>query len=215
MRHWLTPVVLFAGFSILLNQFFERVLHISLLDEFRASMAAPGLGAAVMIVALLGSDVILPIPSSLVMVLSGVLFGTLLGGALSLIGSLLGNWLGFELMRRYGWRICGRLVDRAQVERMRPVFERFGVSAIILSRPVPVMMETLSFVAGLMKMTRSRFFLASLLGTVPISFIYSHAGAASWEMKTVLPAVMMLLCIPAAGWVIAQKKFSKVSARYL
>ncbi len=210
MKHWLIPIVAFAAFSVLLNQVFERVLHVSLLDEFRASLAAPGIGAALMVVLLLGSDVLLPVPSSIVMILSGVLFGTFYGGLLSLGGSVAGNWIGYELMRRYGWRICGRLVERGQVERMQPVFNRFGAAAVILSRPVPVMMETLSFVAGLMNMSRVRFLGASLLGTAPVAFIYSRAGAASWERETVLPAVFVFLCIPAAAWIIAQKRLSKL-----
>ena len=123
MKRWLIPVLGFALLSILLNQVFERVLHFSFVDAFKTEIAHPGIPAALVIVGALGLDFLLPIPSSLVMVLSGVLFGTFWGGVLSLIGSLGGNWFAFELMRRYGLQVCQRFDDESQVRRMQPVIE--------------------------------------------------------------------------------------------
>ena len=206
MKRWFVPVILFAGFSIALNQVFERVLHFSFLDAAKDFVTHPGIGAALTVVGLLGGDVLLPVPSSLVMVMSGVLFGTLWGGLLSLAGSLAGNWFAFELMRRYGWRVCGRFVDEAEVKKVRPFFEKFGVAAIILSRPVPVLMETVSFAAGFLQMSRARFLAGSLLGTVPIAFIYARAGAASWQMSSLLPALVIIVCVPAVGWFLVRRR---------
>src|SRR4051812_39375973 len=54
-------------------------------------------------VLLLGVDVVLPIPSSVVMIGNGVLFGAWLGGLLSIVGGLVasvaGYWLGAKSKR--------------------------------------------------------------------------------------------------------------------
>ena len=91
---------------------------------------------------------------------------------------------------------------------MKPVLDRFGPVAVMVSRPVPIMMETLSFLAGLARMPRLTFLLASLAGTIPISVLYAYAGAYAMEIRSVVPAMFTLLCLPAAGWLLAQRKFA-------
>ena len=199
-RKWLTVVVLFAGITIVSFLFLDRVLHFSAIDFLRGSLSHPGPLAALAIVGLLAVDIFLPVPSTVVMVLSGTLFGTGVGSALSLLGSIIGNLTGFEMMRRYGPAFCSRFVKESDLAKMTPLFEEYGALAVILSRPLPIMMETLSFVAGLMRMSRHRFILSSLAGTLPISVLYAYAGTSSIESRTVVPALFMLLCIPALGW---------------
>ncbi|HLH30264.1 MAG TPA: VTT domain-containing protein [Terriglobia bacterium] len=210
MRYWTVVTFIFIAFAILMNLIFVAVLHVSLVDEVKPFLTEPGAVSALVIVALLASDIFLPIPSTVVMVLGGVLFGTVTGAVLALVGSILGNWLGFELMYRYGAAMSGRFVSEDEVQRMQPVLDRFGSVAVIVSRPVPIMMETLSFLSGLARMPRSRFLLASLVGTIPICALYSYAGAAAMEMKSVMPALFALVCLPAAGWLFAQRRLAGV-----
>lgn len=201
----MTVVILFAGITIVGFLLLDRVFHISLIDSVRGSLARPGLAAAAAIVGLLAADIFLPVPSTIVMVASGALFGAGLGSLLSLSGSLLGNLVGFEMMRRYGPAFCSRFVKESDLAKMTPMFEEYGAVAVILSRPLPIMMETFSFVAGLMRMSRARFIMASLMGTVPICVLYAYAGTSSLETKTVVPALFMLVCIPAVGWFLVHR----------
>jgi uncharacterized membrane protein YdjX (TVP38/TMEM64 family) len=204
-HRWVTAVILFAGITVVLNQLFERVFHFSLLDPVRNALTTPGPSAAAAILALLAVDVFLPVPSSIVMILSGALFGTIAGGAISLLGSLIGNVAGYETMRRFGPAVCARFVKREDLDRMLPVFERYGAVAIILSRPLPVVMETLSLVAGLFRMPRGKFVVSSIVGTLPICFLYAYAGASALASRTVVPALFVFVCVPAVAWLIVQR----------
>lgn len=186
----------------------ENVLGIQLDPLVRSWIAHPGSGSATLIVSLLAADLFLPIPSSLVMILSGAAFGTVWGAALSLVGSIGGEWLGFELVRRYGKRASAKIVGDDEIEQLSRVFQKHGAMAVVVTRALPVVMETTSVVAGLSAMRRSTFLIASLLGTAPIVFVYAYAGAVSRETNSIVPAVVMLIAVAGLGWVIYRARIA-------
>jgi uncharacterized membrane protein YdjX (TVP38/TMEM64 family) len=180
----------------------ENVLGIQLDTLVQAWVSHPNSGSAALIVGLLAADLFLPIPSSLVMVLSGAAFGVGWGSALSLIGSIGGEWLGFELVRHYGRRASARMVGDDEIERLSRVFQKHGAAAVAVTRALPVVMETTSVVAGLSSMQRSTFLIASFIGTAPIVVVYAYAGAMSRETNSLVPAIVMLIAVAALGWII-------------
>jgi uncharacterized membrane protein YdjX (TVP38/TMEM64 family) len=171
-------------------------------------MARAGTGGAIAVVTLLAADLFLPIPSSLIMMLSGAAFGVVWGSAFSLVGSIGGEWLGFELVRRYGRRASSKMVGDDELERLGRVFARHGAAVVVVTRALPVVMETMSVVAGLSKMKRSSFLIASLLGTAPIVVVYAYAGAVSREAGSPVPAVIMLIAVAGLGWIIYRARIS-------
>jgi uncharacterized membrane protein YdjX (TVP38/TMEM64 family) len=188
----------------------EDVLGVPLEATARAWLQDPGTTGAVAIVALLALDVFLPVPSSVIMVLSGALFGVLPGAALALIGSIAGEWLGFELVRRYGHPMAAALIGDKEIPRFHHFFERHGVMAIIVTRPLPIVMETMSLVAGLSAMKRTAFLAASFAGTAPIVFVYAYAGAASREAGSLVPAAVILAAVIGGGWLWYRSRLSAV-----
>lgn len=160
----------------------------------------PGLSSAAVILTLLAVDIVLPVPSSLVMIASGAVLGVFQGALVSFAGSLLGEWLGFELARRYGIPAARWIVGDADLSRMQAVMRTHGATAIAASRALPVLMETLSVVAGLSGMPRRAFLMASALGTAPIVVAYAWAGSVSRSADSVVPAVIMLLAVASLGW---------------
>ncbi len=180
----------------------ENLLGLSIEGWLRAELAHAGPGAAVAVIGLLVADVALPVPSSLVMVLSGAAFGTAGGTVVALVGSIGGEWLGFELARRYGRRVTSRLMDDADVAELDGLFRAHGALAVMLTRALPVVMETMSLVAGLSAMPRRTFLWTSLAGTAPVALAYAYAGAVARESGTVLPAAIFLIAITGLGWVV-------------
>ena len=89
--------------------FVVEAVGIPLLIEPTPWLNGGGAAAAALGVSLLVADVLLPVPSSLVMMAHGALFGVLGGTLLSLVGctgaSLFGFWLG-----RRGGKLFERLV---------------------------------------------------------------------------------------------------------
>lgn len=201
MRRWTALIGGVAAAIILSKLLIENVLGIQLGPLVTSWIAHPGAGSAVTVVTLLAADLFLPIPSSLVMVLSGAAFGVLWGSLLSFVGSVGGEWLGFELVRRYGTRASARIVGEDEIERLGRVFKSHGAAAVAVTRALPVVMETMSVVAGLSKMSRGNFLVASTLGTAPIVVVYAYAGAVSRQTGSLVPAVVMLIAVAGSAWV--------------
>ena len=201
MRRCLTLVAMVAGAIIASKLLFENVLGMTFESAAAAWMAHAGAGSALTVVTLLAIDIFLPVPSSLVMVLSGAAFGVVWGSALSLIGSVGGEWLGFELARRYGRRFSGRVVGDSEIRQLERQFARYGATAVAVTRALPVVMETMSVVAGLSRMRRSTFLISSVVGTLPIVVVYAYAGAVSRQSGSLVPAIVILIAVAGAAWI--------------
>jgi uncharacterized membrane protein YdjX (TVP38/TMEM64 family) len=199
-----------AGAVILSKLLIENVLGIPVDTLIKQWMARAGTGGgAIAVMTLLAADLFLPIPSSLIMVLSGAVFGVLWGSIFSLMGSIGGEWLGFELVRRYGRRASSKMVGDDELERLGRVFARHGAAVVVVTRALPVVMETMSVVAGLSKMNRSSFLVASLLGTAPIVVVYAYAGAVSRQTGSLVPAVIMLIAVAGLGWILFRARIAE------
>jgi uncharacterized membrane protein YdjX (TVP38/TMEM64 family) len=208
VKRWAALVLLVAAAVIGSKLLVENVLGIPMESLASRWLDHAGLGTATLIVVLLAADVALPIPSSLVMVLSGAAFGVLWGSVVALVGSIAGEWIGFELVRRYGRGVSKGIVGADEFERFSAFFERHGTLAVMLTRPLPVVMETMSLVAGLSTMSRAAFLGASLAGTAPIVVVYAYAGAVSREIDSMVPAIVILIAVAACGYAWYRAKFA-------
>lgn len=132
--------------------------------------------AALVGVALLLVDVLLPVPSSVVMVLNGSLFGVAVGTALSVVGSLGAAAFAFALGRR-GGRWLDRLVRPEERARGDALLARWGAVAVALTRPVPMVAETTALLAGTSPLGWGPLLLAAGLGSLPPALVYAVTGA--------------------------------------
>lgn len=132
--------------------------------------------AAVVGVLLLVADVFLPVPSSIVMVLHGTLFGAGIGTLLSLVGSTAAAMTGFAIGRA-GNGAIRRFVTPAEHERAGAMLERWGVLAIAVSRPVPILAETIAILAGSSPLTWRQVFVSTAAGSLVPSLVYAWAGS--------------------------------------
>lgn len=197
-----------VAFLILSKVLIENVLGINLEPLVDAWVVNAGLGSAATIVALLAVDLFLPIPSSVVMVLSGAAFGVLWGTVLSLVGSIGGAWFGFEIARRYGRRALAHLVGDDEIERLGRLFARHGAAAVAVTRGLPIVMETMSVAAGLSLMTRGTFLIMSFLGTAPIAWMYAYAGAVSRQVGSLVPGIAMIVAVGGLAWVVHRARMA-------
>ena len=131
--------------------------------------------AATVGVLLLVADILLPVPSSMVMVAHGSLFGVVGGSALSIVGSvgaaMIGYWLGSG-----GKRWLSKWFGAEDFAVGNRFFAQWGVFSVIVSRPIPLINETISIAAGAGNLGWKKMLLGALLGTLPTAIAYAWAG---------------------------------------
>jgi uncharacterized membrane protein YdjX (TVP38/TMEM64 family) len=175
MLRWWSLAATIALF-LLLMFLAASAAGIALLDDPTPLFRGARTTAAVIGVSLLVADVFLPVPSSLVMVAHGTLFGVVGGTVLSLIGSIASALVGFAVGRAGSGPIRRFVSERAH-ERASAMLARWGVVAIAVTRPVPILAETVAILAGSSRLRWRDAALAAGAGSLVPAAIYAWAGA--------------------------------------
>jgi uncharacterized membrane protein YdjX (TVP38/TMEM64 family) len=133
------------------------------------------------VIALLVSDLFLPIPTTPVMSAAGYLYGWFAGGLIAAAGSFLAGTTAYVLCRSFGHRAAERIVGRSDWDKGHALFVRRGPWLVALSRGLPVLPEMIACLAGLTEMPKRKFFVSLGCGCVPLGFVYAGIGAAGVE----------------------------------
>ena len=170
------------------------------IEAVRASRGGRWLAAA-LVIGLLSGDLLLPVPSSVVMTLSGSALGWAAGTAAAFAGAMGSALLGFGLCRRYSRPAFRRLVGPEEEARADGFMRRYGAWAILLSRSVPMLTEVVSCAAGLSGLSWRAFTLLSATGTLPLCGIYAWAGSRGVQSGFGW-ALWLAFILPALGFTV-------------
>ncbi|MFC6998821.1 TVP38/TMEM64 family protein [Rufibacter roseus] len=146
-------------------------------------------------------DVVLPVPSSLIMILNGKVLGFLPGMLLSLGAGLCSSCLGFIIGRKAS-PYLNKLFTQKEREMSDHLFRRFGDTAIAISKAIPILSEAVSVVSGTTSVAFSSFFLYSFIGHTVISLLYSYVGSYASTLDTNLMAGTVILFALFLSWFI-------------
>jgi uncharacterized membrane protein YdjX (TVP38/TMEM64 family) len=196
VRWWL----LSAGVALAILLMFVAATAAGLAVEASDLPREAGALAAVTGVVLLIVDAALPVPSSLVMVAHGQLFGVVAGALLSMIGSV-GSALAAFAIGRAGTKGIRRLVLPDGHARASAMLERWGVAAVAVTRPIPILAETVALLAGSSRLTWMQTALAAAAGSILPSAAYAWAGAHARSANYVLIFGGVLLVTAVLCWI--------------
>ncbi len=156
--------------------------------------------AAVIGFSLLVADAVIPVPASLVMIAHGAVFGFAVGALLSLVGSVGSAVVGFGIGRA-GEKRYARLADPEDREKAARLLREWGLLAIVVTRPIPLLAETVAVMAGVSGMHWKTLIAAAAAGSLPSALLYAWAGAAgsvdigAWPFAAVLVVAGVLFMI--------------------
>ncbi len=171
----------------------EAVLHqdrlVAWFQTYRGS-------AWLVAIALLVSDLVLPIPNTMVIAALGVIYGPLVGGLVAALGTSLSGFLGYFLCRRFGRPLAVRLIGEADLEAGGKLFARSGGFIVAASRWLPVLPEVISCMAGLTRMKLPVFALALVCGSVPLGLTVAWLGYAGADRPILTLVLCALLPLP-------------------
>jgi len=158
--------------------------------------------AATLVALVMASDVLLPIPSSLVGVTAGALLGWPLGTVALAVGATLGCLVAYALGRLADEGL-GRWVkpeDHARVDRF---FSRYGRATLFLLRATPVLAEASVVAAGAARMPMRAFLLSCGFANVVLAIVYAAIG--HWSVSTGWDALAIVggLVVPGIAMLVA------------
>lgn len=182
-----------AGFAV------AEAMGVPLLADPMPALRAAGPLAGTIGVGLLVADVVLPVPSSGIMIAHGALFGIATGSMLSLIGAVGCSLTGFA-MGRAGREKVRRFVSDESYARAAKLLDRWGAVAIVITRPVPVLAEVTSIIAGTTALSWSRILIASAAGALVPALVYAVAGHLATNAVGALWVFAALMLMSAAVW---------------
>ena len=169
----------------------------SVIQHWRESPPSP-LVMSTAIVAILASDVFLPVPSGPISTLAGSELGFLLGTVASTAGMTLGAVLAFGLARRWGRPLAEHFSSPEQVAELEDACRQHGPWMLILTRPLPVLAEACALLVGALQMTWQAFLPTVIVSNLVIAATFAALGQQSHRYGWLPTALCTSVALPLA-----------------
>jgi len=149
------------------------------LDQTISLIRSWGLAAPLMsILLMIVQAIVAPLPAFIVTGANGMIFGALWGAIISWTGAMLGALTSFGIARFVGNMTVKRVVrNKRAAELLRHAGERRGFYVILIARLLPfISFDIISYLAGLSGIRPLSFAVATAIGMLPATIVYSLLG---------------------------------------
>ncbi|MDE0682088.1 MAG: TVP38/TMEM64 family protein [Candidatus Poribacteria bacterium] len=209
-RHIILLFVTLMGL-ILLGVYHKRVWAYLLeltaafqsIETARAYIAGYGaLAPVISAILMIFQSVIAPLPAFLITFANGTLFGFWWGSLLSWSSSMVGAACCFYIARYLGIERITRLISQPAVDKTNDFVEKYGTYAILIARLIPfISFDVVSYFAGATRMRFLGFWIATGIGQLPATLVYSYLGErASPHIKWILFVFGIVVAISIIKW---------------
>ncbi len=187
---YLRGLILIAAFAVLLAWLFIPSVTAFVDNSVSAFMALDQHGierfihsygsqaAVVSFLLMIFQAIAAPLPAFLITFANASLFGAFWGGLLSWSSAMAGAALCFYIARILGREVVEKLTGKAVLKSVDSFFARYGKHTILVCRLLPfVPFDPVSYAAGLTSLRFRHFILATGLGQLPATIVYSWVGS--------------------------------------
>lgn len=147
-------------------------------EVVKAFVASYGIYAAIVSFLLMVlQSIVAPLPAFLITFANANLFGWWKGAILSWSGAMVGAGLCFYIARILGRDVVEKLTSKSGLKNIDDFFEKHGKMSILIARLLPfISFDIVSYAAGLTSMSFLSFFIATGIGQLPATIVYSIVG---------------------------------------
>lgn len=163
--------------KITINQmiFYLSNLDLDSLKQYILSYGA--LAPIISFVLMLVQSVAAPLPAFLITFSNAALFGWVWGAVLSWSSAMAGAALCFFIAKFLGRDVVERLTRKYAIDSIDEFFDKYGKYTILVCRLLPfISFDIVSYAAGLTSMKFLPFFIATGIGQLPATIVYSYVG---------------------------------------
>lgn len=194
----LGAIVLLYFFNARINEYANNIFAMFASGDFKVIRDFINeYGAYAMLVSaglMVLQSVVAPLPAFLITFANANLFGWWQGAILSWASAMLGAVICFYISKILGRDIVEKLTSKTGLESVDRFFEKHGRNSILIARLLPfISFDLVSYAAGLTSMTFLPFFVATGLGQMPATIIYSYVGGMLTGGAQLLVAGLLIL----------------------
>ena len=143
--------------------------------EFVAQYGAYAMAVSFLLMIL--QSVIAPWPAFLITFANANLFGWWQGAILSWSSAMAGAAVCFYIARILGRDVVEKLTSKTGLKQIDDFFDKYGKHSILIARLLPfISFDIVSYAAGLTSMGFWGFFIATGIGQLPATIVYSYVG---------------------------------------
>lgn len=158
----------------------QMIFYLSMLDmeSIKQYILSFGIWAPVIsFLLMLLQSVAAPLPAFLITFSNAALFGWVKGAILSWSSAMAGATLCFYISRFLGRDVAIKLTSKFALESIDEFFDKYGKHTILIARLLPfISFDIVSYAAGLTSMSFMSFFVATGIGQLPATIVYSYVG---------------------------------------
>lgn len=138
-----------------------------------------------------------PLPAFLITFANAAIWGWWRGALLSWSSAMVGALLCFGIARIAGRDAVEKLTSKFAMDSMENYFKRYGKHTILICRLLPfVSFDFVSYAAGLTAMGLAPFLVATGVGQLPATVVYSYVGGMlTGSVKTVVTALLLIFAL--------------------
>lgn len=199
-------ILYFKQIQKFLGEFVAAFSSIEAVREYIAGFGifAPLISALLMIF----QSIVAPLPAFIITIANGALFGFWFGLLLSWGSAMLGAALCFVIARFFGSKHVARIVTQPVVDKTDNFLKEYGNYAILIARLLPfVPFDVVSYVAGLTRMQFIGFWIATGIGQLPATAVYTYLGnRISTHTRLMLYGFGIAITVSLVIWLLKNRK---------
>lgn len=140
-----------------------------------------------------------PLPAFLITFANANLFGWWQGAILSWVSSMVGAAICFFIARILGRDVVEKLTSKTGIKQIDDFFKKHGRMSILIARLLPfISFDIVSYAAGLTSMSFGGFIVATGIGQLPATVIYSYVGGMlTGGAQMIVTALLILFALSA------------------
>lgn len=197
-------IVLIVGLYILNPQVNSKINYIFMLFSSMSVESIIGYirsfgpyAVAVSFFLMVFQSVAAPLPAFLITFANAAIWGWWRGAILSWSSAMAGAILCFMIARIAGRDVVEKLTTKFAMDSIEQYFERYGKYTILICRLLPfVSFDFVSYAAGLTSMSMAAFLIATGIGQLPATIVYSYVGGMlTGSVKMVVTALLLIFAL--------------------
>lgn len=189
----------FSSVKHVMNQVFKMFASgdFAVVRDFVASYGA--YAALISFLLMIFQSIAAPLPAFLITFANANLFGWWQGAILSWSSAMAGAAVCFFISRILGRDVAEKLTSKAGMQQIDTFFKKYGKNTVLICRLLPfVSFDIVSYAAGLTSMSFISFFVATGVGQLPATIVYSYVGGMlTGGAKLLVTGLLILFALSA------------------